>query len=96
MRPHGSGYGFRHGGHGPRILDVLRSMPRRLKIGLLMAALFVALMAVALVVLIVVMLVNLAASGMVPVYLEGALDFARRNLQPLLELGKSLQSLAGK
>ena len=77
------------------ILGALARMPRGLKIGLVLAALLVALVAVALVGLAVVVLVKVVAGGTLP-GLQDALDFAKRNLQPLLDFWKALQSLTGK
>ena len=96
MGHHGRGYGYSYGGggHGAGlILGALARMPRGLKIGLLVAALVIGLIAVALAVLVVVFLVNLLSGGALPAFLQDALDFARRNLQPLLELWKSSQGL---
>lgn len=98
MGHHGRGYGYNYdygrGGHGAGLLlEALARMPRGVKIGLLVAALVAGLIAVALAVLVAVALVNLLAGGALPAFLQEALDFARRNLQPLLDFWKSAQGL---
>lgn len=70
-------------------------MPRSLKIVLILAALFIVLLGLAVAVLVVLVLVQLVASGTLPNYVQGAFDFLQRYLQPLLNLLKNLQSLAG-
>lgn len=96
MGHHGRGYRFGSGGHGSRLShDALGRMPRSLKIVLILAALFVVILGLAVAVLVVLALVQLVAGGTLPNYVQGAFDFLQRNLQPLLNLLKNLQSLAG-
>lgn len=97
MGHHGGRYGF--GGHGHAAgwnPEALRRMPRGLKIFLALAAVLILLVGLALAVLLVLVLVKLVAGGALPGYLQSALDFAQRNLQPLLNLWKSVQSVTGK
>lgn len=97
MGHHGGKYGFGGGGHGTGLNpEALRGMPRGLKIALALIALFILLAGLAVVVLVVLVLAKLVAGGTLPGYIQNALDFLQRNLQPLLDLWKSLQSLAGK
>ncbi len=94
---HGRRYGFGDSGHG-RGLDpeVLRRIPRGLKIALVLIALFILLAGAVILVLVVLVLAKLLAGGTLPGNIQDALDFIQRNLQPLLELWKRLQSLTGK
>lgn len=97
MGHHGRGYSF--GGHGHATglnPEVLRRMPRGFKIFLALAAVFILLVGLALAVLLLAVLVKLVGGGSLPGYLQDALDFARRNLQPLPNLWKSVQSVTGK
>lgn len=99
MGHHGRKYGYEYGGHrrgAGLALEALRRMPRSLKIALALIVLFLALLAVVVVVLVALALVKLLAGGALPGYLQGAMDFLQRNLQPLLDLWKNLQSVTGK
>lgn len=97
MGHHGRGYGF--GGHGHSMgwnPEAVGRAPRGLKIFLALAAVLILLVGLALAVLLAVVLVKLVAGGAPPGYSQDALDFAQRNLQPLLDLWKNVQRLTGK
>lgn len=97
MGHHGRRHGFGDSGHGRGFdPEVLRRIPRGLKIALVLIALFILLAGTVMVVLVVLMLAKLLAGGTLPGYIQDALDFIQRNLQPLLDLWKRLQSLTGK
>lgn len=98
MGHHGGKYGYGCGDHGRGTglnPEALRGIPRGLKIALALIALFILLAGLAVVGLVVLALVKLLAGGALPGYLQNAFDFLQRYL-PLLDLWKSLQSLAGK
>lgn len=88
------GYHFGNDGHGIN-RDALGRMPRGLKIVLILAALFILLLGLAVAVLVVLLLVQLVAGGTLPNFAKSVFDFLQRNLQPLLNLLKNLQSLTG-
>lgn len=97
MGHHGSGRGFGDARRGTHLSNqVLGPIPRGLKLGLVVVALFIGLLVLAIGVLVVLLLVKLVAGGSLPSYMENAVEFLQRNLQPLLNLWKSVQSLAGK
>lgn len=89
-----------HGRWGGRNVHLssqaLGSIPRGVKIGLAVGALLLLLLVLAIGVLLVLLLVKLMAGGSLPSYLENVVEYFRRNLQPLLDVLKSLQSIAGK
>lgn len=97
MGHHGRRYGFGDGGHGTGFdPEALRRLPRGLKIALILIALLILLAGAVIVVFVVLVLATLLAGGTLPGYIQDALDFLQRNLQPLLDLWKRLQSLTGK
>lgn len=97
MGHHGRQYGFGQSEHGRAAgLAVLGRMPRGLKIVLALVALFILLVGLAVAALVVLLLVKVVAGGTLPGYFQEALDFAQRNLQPLLSFWKTLQGLTGK
>lgn len=93
MGHHGRRYGFGHGGQGPGFdPQALRRIPRGVKIAVVLIVLLVLLAGAALV-LAVLLLAKLVAGGALPGFIQDALDFLQRNLQPLLDLWKRAQGL---
>lgn len=97
MGRHGSKHGFGYDGYRTGSnYGVLGGIPRGLKIVLAVFALFIVLVVVVVAVLVILVLLKLLSGGSLPTYLQEAFDFLQRNVQPLLNLWKSLQGLAGK
>ena len=92
MGHHGMKHGWRQG-HGA---GALPGIPRGFKIALVLVVLFVLLAGVAVAALVVLVLAKLVSGGSLPSYLQVAFDFVERNVQPLLNIWKSIQGLGGK
>lgn len=89
---------FGSGGHysGSSPYGLLAGMPRGIKIFLILLALFLVLVVVAVGIIVILLVLKLLSGGTLPALLQNALDFARQNLQPLLDLWKTVQGLSGK
>lgn len=73
--------------------QLLGRMPRWLKISLAIAAVLMLVLVLLVVLLFVQLLISLLGGGALPDVLQGLLQWAKDNLQPLLDMWRKLQGL---